>query len=1149
MPRDAVRDSSIPTTTSVRRTGSHPAPREYDDLPGLRDDGRSSSMGAGPSPAPHPLEDLPGLKEGVREPSDLPDRAEASSPHSADVLQFIDDKNALAGGAKERPVHEELRLRHRDGRVEGPFGVPRLQAMLRNGELMGQEDVSTDGVRWRAMTSHPALNETIEGLYAPSDPMDYGQVDLPMSAGTDLPAPHGIDYPAPASSDVVAPANLPDAYAPPSTAALDEYGELKLDTGALPSTRSLDVPSSAPRSLDVPSRASSADVHEGLAETGEGSSSSMEALMKEIGGSPSRRRGGPSSAGSGSASSDLSRSAAMEVLEVGEIPELPSVWQTYRKHIIAFVVAVAVVSAGVYTHLFTPAGFFGIPGLVRYALTPPPPPPPPAPPPPPPKKVDPEALSGRVASHGYEGFRSVFATLDGAPATSTNLLVEAHARVRAGLLYGLELFRLDEIEAAVSRLEGQDLTTADAGQDGSLKALETRAGLSILKGDAEGALALLEPASSDAMGAPFHWLTGLALSEQDKLREAMAAFDRALVAESEFAPASWSMGRMAKRLEDPETAAWWFDRTSELAPEFGPAPLAAAETYEALGQPGEARRARLAAARIANEGLPTEARPALYASVGTEMDARGEVARVADLVREGHRLKPSDPQLAALAAVADVSQDRIEDALSKLSPILDRESQSVPALLARARAQIGTDNVAKAFLDLEAVRKIDPRDPRPSLHEAEFNQALGKMKDARNALRRAARIAPKSPRPRMALARLELESGAIDSAVEHARAAVKLAPRDARARTLLADGLARQGALQKALAVYRKAEAFDSNEVGALVGQANVLRDMASKQPDPSAAEQLSEAIPIYVRALREGPTDPKVMFEFGRALELDGELQAALALYAGAAALDDEDVRPHLRMAAAFVERNPPDMKAASKALNRAQAIENELGHDDDRVRFWEARVAYLERRFADAVTSMRRAVEREPTNAEYQYWLGRALERNNSLFEAITAYEKALQLNSRFSEAMRALGWTAVERHQYRRALKWFNAYRQQEPQDASVYTDIGTSYSKQNKDRRAMEAFQKALRANPSDEVALVSLANILSRFGREPQAQKYLKRAVSLNAENADAACLLGLSLASRRVTPESRVHLQRCVDLPHAPEDLQEAAEELLLTGG
>jgi tetratricopeptide (TPR) repeat protein len=855
-------------------------------------------------------------------------------------------------------------------------------------------------------------------------------------------------------------------------------------------------------------------------------------------------------AGTDPLSADADPRARSDALEVGDIPDLPPIWKTYRKPISAFVGVAAVVLVGVFTHLFTPWGAFGIPGAVEWALSEPPPPAPEPPPPPPPRVANPEEVAALFDEGTYEAYRSILATVKAAgPTLPDNRIAAAKAQTLGALAYGTEVFPLAEAQAAVDALEGIDLasTRFDSAADAEIEVLEARAALGLLNGNGEAFIEPLTEAAADhPERADVWWLLGLTQFAAGRVDDAVAAERRALEYDPKHARAHAALGRMVGA-DDPAAAAAHYDRALEAAPELAFIALEAADAFERAEMYGSARRARRTAARAAERGLPPAQRAPLLLEVVNTYDALGRIDEVIPLAREAARLQPAQAEYVAAGALADVADGKADAAVATLDALLQREPSSAPALIARARARFAQEDVAKAFIDLEAARTAAPKDPRIPLWEGRFNLELGKTSDAETALLRAVRLSDADPTPTLELGRAELEAGDVESALGRAEAAVAMAPEDPRAHVLAGEVYVRRGQIDRALAEFRRAGALDRYNLDAKLGEANMLRERAEREEDPGASEDLSRATELYTEALDDAPDDPRVLFEYGRALELSGEEARALELYEKAAASDGSDPRPHLRMAAAFLERETPDVARARSALDVAREIERETGKQLTEVRYWEARVGLREGQIREAISSMRQAVEKEPRNANYHYWLGRALEKNGSLYEAIASYEQAVTLNSRFAAAQRALGWTELERHRFSEARKWFARYRETAPHDASIWVDIGESWVRQNRDDKALAAFQKALAADAEDARALLHVGNILSRKGQERAALQRFEQVVARDPDHGEAWCLIGISRSQRRVTREARAALDRCLELESAPPDLQEMARNIIET--
>lgn len=1038
-------------------------------------------------------------------------RPAASALGDSGMLNFIDDTADRARLKPSGPTQVEYKIRRRNGRIEGPYGVGRISSMLRNKELQGSEDISLDGVAWRAITSDPALNAVLIELMAEEDALNFGNVDL--GGG-----------PARASSDMDL--ALDDSLPPPAAPGRGGYSSNR-DGAHHPSV--------------------------GPAPGAGRSASSIEDIMGDLDGELNAGAfddpGGPNGP-AGLPRQDSLRVPGEDALEVGDIPDLPPFWQTYKKPITIFSAVMVLVLVGVFTQLFTPYGAFGIPALIHLASQDAPPPPPSKPPPPPPRVADLKEIAGLINEHCYECFRSVFATIAAAgPNLPDNMLALAKARGFATLAYGKEAFPQEDLLGAVEALNTVDLAKALGGNAAAANTeiLKARSALEILSGSAAAAepqlTAMLEQRPDDRELA---LLLGLARREMGQPVLALEALDKALVTEPTYAPALHVIGEIVLKQggEDAKAdAAQWFEKALQSTPSHARSGVAAAKLYQELAWAGQRRRVLRRTASALDRGLPPSQRAGLLHQTALAFDEVGKIAEVSDIAAEAARLEPANASYVATAAVAASAKGSSLEALKLLDPVLQRNPNDVDALVARARVYLETDDVAKGFLDLEAARTAAPKDHRVALWEARFNVRLGKLNDARPALARAIRLAKTQAEPNVDLGRVDLSLGDVDSAYDNAEQAVAKAPNSAMAHTLLGDTLVRRGQLEQAKETYARALVADDEMIPAQLGYANALRDMAGKTRHPSESKDLAEAIPLYLAALRAEPRNPQVLFEYGRALELQGDLSAALALYLDASKHDEDDPRPHLKMVAAYLDQD--NLAEAKKSLERGRTIEMASGVKSAEVRFWEARVALADHRVHDAVASMRIAVDLEPRNALYHYWVGRVLEKNNSLYEAITYYEKAIQLNSRLAIAHRALGWTAVERHQFDVARASFDRYREFAPDDKSIWIDIGESYTRHNEDDKAAKAFANAIKFLPKSGSALVQMGNIMSRKGKTKEAIEYFRRATRAEPGLSIAWCQLGISTAAEGVTAAVRSALGKCVDDKNAPDDMRSTAEEIL----
>jgi predicted Zn finger-like uncharacterized protein len=1067
------------------------------------------------------------------------------------VLNFIDDTAQRAGvpGGSGGAFASELRIRRSSGAVEGPFGVQRIITMLRNSALSGAEEVSEDGHSWRPMGQHADLARVISELRVAQSHRDgLGFSDLPglVDKNRNAPAPSDLPGLVDPNRNAPAPANLPgvadpfrNAPAPANLPASTPFGGGGggafggLDGG---SSGGSPFPDAAPFGAPATSPFGG-----GLGGDDEGGG--LPSLGGPIGG-PAGPAGGPlDHLGRGG------RGIDPNLLEVGEIPQLPSIWEQYRKPILGFAVVMTVAAIGLATS-FSSIGPFGV-NLLTQAMEPEKPPPPPPPPVRPPQLADAGEIRRLIDEGSFEAFRSVLATMQSLGTSEPdNLLAFAKAHGLATLYYGEAKFPIPDLAKAVEALNTLDLTKAQGGNAelANLEILKARSALEIAQKSAPAAVAQLEAAfEANPEDKEIALLLGLARAATGEDDGALKALDRAVVVDTGYAPALHAIGDLIannEKLGSPADGAWWYEKAIVAEPNHTRSAVKAAEIYGRIGRPGKRRQMFAAAADHVDRGLPDDDRPRVNFSAAIAFERAGRAKDGLKYAREAARLVPAENQYAAAAAVALVHAGKPKEALELLDPALGRSPEDAPLLLASARAQMALDEIPKAFAQIEAAKRAQPRFHEVHLWEGRFNQKLSKLDDARLALRQAAQLAgEKDVDPTIFLGELELAVGNVDGALEHARRSVEIDSTSPRAHALLGESFRLRDEFSSARASFEKALDLDPEIVEAKIGLANTLRDLGGRALRPESSPELARAMPIYIETLRENPNHPKVVFEYGRALELQNKLDAALQLYRDAASLDDKDPRPHLAIVAAYVDRQNPDLPSAKVSLAKAESISpNDLG-----VRYWSGRVALAEGDLDLAQRRLEAVVNDEPRNAWYRYWLGQVHDRRDSLFEAISEYETAIRLNSRLAPAYRALAWAAISRNQFSKANEYFSKFRDAAPDDHTIWVDIGQMWSRQNRHGKAVKAFKEALAHDPKNATALLGMGNIESVRGNDAKALEFYAEAAQADVYNGEALCQYAITLANDRgaTYPQAKDLLQRCLAMASAPQDRKITAQTLL----
>ena len=229
---------------------------------------------------------------------------------------------------------------------------------------------------------------------------------------------------------------------------------------------------------------------------------------------------------------------------------------------------------------------------------------------------------------------------------------------------------------------------------------------------------------------------------------------------------------------------------------------------------------------------------------------RGESARAAKLLQEIEREATTDPALAKDPALA-----------AALSSLYER---------------IGWQD--RALLLAEKARSLDPDSVDALIRVAFLEALLGWQKDCQNHVKEAVRRAPESAEPHLAQALVLDQVGGLPDAEKELRTADRLRPSDWRIRLLLARNLMAQKRHGEALDILLQAtEAEQDAAILAAIADCRLQRLETSKQRDPA---ELDRALADANRYLEAAPNSPEARFLLGKAKQLRGDDQGALALW-----------------------------------------------------------------------------------------------------------------------------------------------------------------------------------------------------------------------------------------------------------------------------
>ncbi|MGI4827086.1 MAG: tetratricopeptide repeat protein [Janthinobacterium lividum] len=165
--------------------------------------------------------------------------------------------------------------------------------------------------------------------------------------------------------------------------------------------------------------------------------------------------------------------------------------------------------------------------------------------------------------------------------------------------------------------------------------------------------------------------------------------------------------------------------------------------------------------------------------------------------------------------------------------------------------------------------------------------------------------------------------------------------------------------------------------------------------------------------------------------------------------------------------------------------------------------RIKYTENRFAESITSFKKALQLMPQSVKAEDNLGLAYEGLNQPDEAIAAYQQALawQAGSPHpsEQPMLNLGILLTDRNQFDTALPLLKQAETLAPTDGKVHGALGKLYARLNDLPEAQTELEQALATDPKNSGLHFQLGQVYRKQGKTQQAAGELERAAALERE--------------------------------------------------
>jgi tetratricopeptide (TPR) repeat protein len=484
---------------------------------------------------------------------------------------------------------------------------------------------------------------------------------------------------------------------------------------------------------------------------------------------------------------------------------------------------------------------------------------------------------------------------------------------------------------------------------------------------------------------------GNALRAQQKLpqanaayRKAMAAYREAIKIEPKYPFAHNNLGNLLRDQKKLDEAIACYKKAIELDPKY-------AYAYNGLGAALRAQQKLPEAIACFRKAIEIDPKAAYaHIGLGNVLHDQKRLPEAIACYRKGIEIDPKNAVAYSNLGRALGDQKKIDEAIAAC-----RKAMELDPKYAKAHINLGIvlhdkKKLPEAIACFRKAIEIDPNAADAHIDLGVALEAQGKLDHAIACYRTAIELDSESALAHYNLGHALQAQGKGDEAIAEYRKAIKLEPNFYGAHNNLGQALDAGNKRAEAIACFRKAIEIDPNNAEAHIGLGIALRNQ----------KKLDEAIACYRKAIQLDPKDFWAHNNLGVALEAQGKLDKAIACYRKAIQLDPKRALAHANLGNALKSQG----KLHEAIASYKKAIELDAKFDGAHYNLGLALTA--QGKLDEAIACHRKAIELDRNQADFHYGLGFALEAQRKLDEAIACYRKAIKLDPRDALARKALG-----------------------------------------------------------------------------------------------------------------------------------------------
>ena len=439
---------------------------------------------------------------------------------------------------------------------------------------------------------------------------------------------------------------------------------------------------------------------------------------------------------------------------------------------------------------------------------------------------------------------------------------------------------------------------------------------------------------------------------------------------------------------------------------------------------------------------------------GLAQVSRGDMGAARTAFESALKLDGSNAQ--ALLGQGEVffAEGRNTEALSRFDIAVQLDPTNPSAIVADAKAKLALERLADAKTQLSNAQKTMPKVMPITYWLGQAEEKLGNKPGAEEAY--IAAIAMTTPKDRDAIAPyvslstlLAGQGRAVEAQAKLNEARAKL-PDSAIMQRALGEVAAAQGLYDEAIGHYEAAAAKAPNDLKSrfLLG----VTYLHMRRLDEAAAQ--------FDKVAAADPEYPNLAMERGELLEASGHIDQALEQFKAALAKAPKDLDLQLRVGAAYVgigrgEEGVKTLKPVFDARQNSAEVNHYLGR------------AYLlvgGPQLVAAQRHLQKAIDIEPTRAEYHVYLAWAATEQRDLKLGQTEVEKALALDQLQGDAYWQRAIIEQIKGEVEDAIRDANKALVLHPSRNEAHATLAMSYENKNQPDKALAEWNIATTRNP-------------------------------------------------------------------------------------